>query len=47
MSKELGIKRCWFHNKRIEEITKQCTVVSSKEIMKIINERRNGRRTKI
>lgn len=43
MAEELGIKRCWFHKnhydipiKRIEEIEKQCTKVSSKEIVEII-----------
>jgi len=43
MADELGICRCWFHKnhydiplRRIEEITKKCEVVSSKEIVKII-----------
>ena len=46
MADELGIKRCWFHpgrlphydipKRRIEEITNQCTVVSSEEIIRII-----------
>lgn len=47
MAENLGIKRCWFHSgqnphydipkKRMEEISSQCTVVSSREIWKIIN----------
>lgn len=44
MADDLGIKRCWFHKnhydipkKRIEEITEKCTVVSSKDIVLIIN----------
>ena len=44
MAEELKIKRCWFHKnhydipkKRIEEITMKCRVVSSKEIVEIIN----------
>lgn len=44
MAEELNIKRCWFHKnhydipkKRIEEITMKCRVVSSKEIVEIIN----------
>lgn len=43
MAKQLGIKKCWFHKnhydipvRRIEEIKKQCQVVSSKEIVEII-----------
>lgn len=43
MAEMLNIKRCWFHKdhydipkRRIKEITRQCTVVSSKEIVKII-----------
>ncbi len=43
MAKILNIKKCWFHKnhydipkKRIDEITKQCNIVSSKEIVKII-----------
>jgi len=46
MAKDLNIKRCWFHKDhydipklRIEEITKKCTLVGSREIVKII---RNG-----
>ena len=42
MAEELGIKRCWFHKdhydipkRRIEKITSKCTIVSSKEILKI------------
>jgi FMN phosphatase YigB (HAD superfamily) len=45
MAKQLGIKRCWFHRNhydipklRIEEIESKCTIISSKEIVKIINE---------
>ncbi len=44
MAEELDIKRCWFHKdhydipkKRIEEIKSKCTVVTSKEIVMIIN----------
>lgn len=44
MANDLGIKRCWFHKnhydipkKRIKEITEKCIIVSSKEIVKIIN----------
>jgi hypothetical protein len=46
MAEDLGIKRYWFHKdhydmpkRRIEEITSKCTVVSSKEIVKIIGGR--------
>lgn len=44
MAKMMNIKRCWYEKghydipkRRIEEITKQCRVVSSKEIVRIIN----------
>ena len=47
MADDLGIKRCWFHfgknphydipKNRIDEITSKCTVITSKEIWKIIN----------
>jgi tetraacyldisaccharide-1-P 4'-kinase len=44
MANELGIKRCWFHKdhydipkKRIEEIESQCEIVTSKEIVRIKN----------
>ena len=44
MADELQIKRCWFHRnhydipkKRIDEIKSKCIVVSSKEIVRIIN----------
>lgn len=47
MADDLGIKRCWFHSgknphydipkSRIDEITSKCTVITSKEIWKIIN----------
>lgn len=44
MAKELSIKRCWFHKnhydipkRRIEEIKSKCIIISSKEIVKIIN----------
>lgn len=44
MAKELNIKKCWFHKnhydipkKRIDEITKKCKLISSKEIVEIIN----------
>ena len=43
MAKHLEIKRCWFHKNhydipklRIKEITDKCTVVNSKEIVRII-----------
>ena len=43
MAKELGIKRCWFHKNhydipvgRIDEISGKCTIVSPKEIVRII-----------
>lgn len=45
MANILNIKKCWFHKdhydipiKRIEEIKSKCTLVSSKEILKIIKE---------
>jgi len=45
MAEELKIKRCWFHKnhydipkKRIDEIMKKCTIVSSKEIVIIIKD---------
>ena len=44
MAEDLGIKRCWFHKdhydipkKRIKEIENKCKIISSKEIVKIIN----------
>lgn len=44
MAEELNIKRCWFHKdhydipkRRIKEISKKCKLVSSKEIVDIIN----------
>jgi len=47
MAKDLNIKRCWFHKdhydipmRRIEEIMEKCEVVSSKEIVKIINDKK-------
>jgi hypothetical protein len=43
MAEELNIKKCWFHKnhydipkKRIKEIEDQCQIVSSKEIVEII-----------
>jgi hypothetical protein len=43
MAGQLNIKRCWFHRdhydipkRRIDEIESQCTIVSSKEIVRII-----------
>lgn len=43
MAKQLYIKRCWFHKthydipkRRIEEITNECRIVTSREILKII-----------
>lgn len=48
MAIDLGIAKHWYHpgkfphydipKKRIEEITKRCTVVSSKKIVKLIKE---------
>ena len=45
MARQLGIKRCWFHagahphydipKRRIREISRQCTVVSPREILAI------------
>jgi hypothetical protein len=44
MAVELGIKRCWFHKnhydipvRRQTEIEGKCTIISSKEIVKIIS----------
>lgn len=44
MARDLNIKGCWFHKdhydipkRRIKEIESQCKIVSSKEIVKIIN----------
>lgn len=44
MAKDLNIKRCWFHRdhydipeKRIEEITNKCNLVTDREIVKIKN----------
>jgi len=44
MADDLGIKKCWFHKdhydipkRRIVEIMERCEIVSSKEIVKIIN----------
>lgn len=46
MAEDLGINRCWFHKnhydipqRRIEEITEKCTLVSVWEIVMIKNER--------
>lgn len=43
MAGRLGIKPCWFHKdhydipvRRIPEITRECTVVDSKTILRII-----------
>jgi len=48
MAKRLNIKKCWFHNgkfphydipkRRIDEITKSCTLISAEEIVKIIKQ---------
>ena len=45
MADELNIKRCWFHKdhydipkRRINEISAKCTIINSKEIIKIISE---------
>ena len=44
MAENLGIKKCWFHKNhydipklRIEEITNKCILISSKDIVRIIN----------
>lgn len=44
MAEELGIKKCWFHrdhydipSRRKSEIESVCELVSSKEIVRIIN----------
>jgi len=44
MAEDLEIKRCWFHKNhydipklRIEEIKGKCEIISTKEILKIIN----------
>ena len=44
MASNLRIKKCWFHKnhydipkRRLDEIKKQCKVVSSKDIVKILN----------
>lgn len=46
MADDLGIKRCWFHKDhydipktRVHEIESKCTLVSSKDIVKIIRSR--------
>ena len=46
MAEDLGIHRCWFHKdhydipkKRIKEIEDLCEIVSSKDIVNIINGR--------
>ncbi len=43
MAEDLGIKKCWFHKnhydipkRRINEITNKCNLISSIEILKII-----------
>lgn len=43
MAEDLNIHKCWFHENhydipklRIEEITKRCVVVSSKDIVNVI-----------
>ena len=45
MAKDLDIKKCWFHKnhydipkRRLEEIKNKCTVVSPKEIVRIISD---------
>lgn len=44
MAEDLGIKKCWFHKnhydipkRRINEIQSLCQIVSSKDIVNIIN----------
>jgi hypothetical protein len=48
MAKDLGIHPCWFHKdhydipkKRISEIQSKCTVVSPREILRIIKGDKN------
>lgn len=43
MAEDLGIKRCWFHKdhydipkRRVAEIEAKCSLVSSKDIVKLI-----------
>lgn len=45
MAEELNIKKCWFHSdpdhydipiRRIDEIMHKCTIVTTKELVKII-----------
>jgi hypothetical protein len=51
MAVELNINRCWFHNsknhehydipkKRIKEIQSKCTIISPRELIKMIKENR-------
>lgn len=53
MAEDLGIKRCWFHNKkgkehydipkkRLKEIQSKCEVVDGREILKIIKQNSPG-----
>lgn len=49
MAQELSIKKCWFHKnhydipkKRITEIEKLCIIVSSREIVEIIQSPKYG-----
>jgi len=44
MANELSIKRCWFHKdhydipkRRINEIQSKCEIISTKELINIIN----------
>lgn len=44
MAHNLNIKKCWFHKnhydipkKRIDEITSKCSLIPTKEIIRIIN----------
>lgn len=47
MARDLGIKRCWFHShprhphydipkRRVEEISSKCTVVTGRQILRIV-----------
>lgn len=54
MAADIGIKKCWFHKnhydiprRRIEEISKKCSLVSSKTILRIIknNSKMNKEKT--
>ena len=50
MAKELNINKCWFHPnpdhydiplRRIDEIMKKCTIITTKELVKIVKKSEN------